>query len=169
MLNAAVLAVGGSAHELEGLIARAFLERDPGRNRKHLFLRSVCPVGLIGLLERGAKALDGLDLRFRAGEIAAARHSETAGETNEGIGLRILGRGERERGSAGPISAFQHIARHHSILRREVDEVDGSIATVRRCDRLLGQRLGLGILRELQVCVDREIRCVIVVRLDLDR
>ena len=36
------------------------------------------PIGLVGPLERGAKHLDGLDLRFRAGEIAAARHSETA-------------------------------------------------------------------------------------------
>jgi len=83
--------------------------------------------------------------------------------------LRILGRGERKRGSAVPISAFQHIARHHGILSREVDEVDGSIATVCRCDRLLGQRLSLGILRELQVRVDREIRRVIVVGLDFHR
>src|SRR5712671_1433842 len=97
MLDAAVLPVGGSTHELEGQIARAFLERDPGRNRKHLFLRSICPVGLIGLLERGAKALDGLDLRFRAGEITGTRHSETTGEADQRIGLWVLARRERKR------------------------------------------------------------------------
>ena len=169
MLDAAVLAVGGRAHELQGLIARAFLQRDPGRNRKNLFFRAVGPIGLVGLLERGAKRLDGLDLRFRAGEIAGARHSETACETGQRISLRVLARREWERRGAGPIGAFEHITRRHGVLGREVDEGDGAIAAVRRGERFVGQRLGLGVLRKLQVRVNREIRRVIVVGLDLDR
>ena len=120
-------------------------------------------------LERGAKSLDGLDLRFRAGEIAGARHSETAGETSQRIRLWVLARREWERRGAGPIGAFEHITRRHGVLGREVDEGDGTIATVGGGERFVGQRLGLGVLRKLQVRVDREIRRVIVVGLDLDR
>src|SRR4029077_16006517 len=87
--DTAILTVGGRAHELSRLLARVFLEGDPRRNRKHLFFRPVRPVGLVRSLECGAQRLDSLDFPFGAREIAAARHSETARETNERIGLRI--------------------------------------------------------------------------------
>jgi hypothetical protein len=106
VLDAAILPIGGRAHKFHGLVARVFLESDPGRNRKNLLFRSVSPIGLVGLFERGAKRLDRLNLRSRAGEIAAARHPETARESNQGVRLWILSRSEWERGSAGPISAF---------------------------------------------------------------
>src|SRR5262249_60777960 len=95
-----------------------------------LLFRPIGPVRLVRPLECGAKRLDGLDLRFRAGEIAGARHSQPAGETDERIRLRVLARGERERCGAGPISAFQHTARHHGIRGQEVYESERTIATV---------------------------------------
>ncbi len=112
------------------MVARALLERDPGGNRKNLLFRPISPVGLVGLLERGSQRFDRLDLRPRAGEIADARHAETAGETNERVRLGVLARREWERGCAGPISAFEHITCGHGVLGREVNEGDGTIATI---------------------------------------
>src|SRR3954471_2614953 len=70
VLDAAVLAVRGCAHQLERLIARAFLQRNPGRDREDLLLRTIGPIGLIGLFERGTKRFDRLDLGLCAGKIA---------------------------------------------------------------------------------------------------
>ena len=75
----------------------------------------------------------------------------------------------RQRGSAGPIRPFQDVTRRHRGLGGEIDEVDRTIAAVGGGERLLDHRIGFGILRELQMCIDRKIRRMIVVRLDLKR
>ena len=64
MLHAAVLAVGGRAHEFQRLVARALLERDPGGDRQNLLFRAVGPIGLVGFFERRPQRLDGVDQEY---------------------------------------------------------------------------------------------------------
>src|SRR5882757_4606690 len=75
MLEAAVFAVSCCSHELQGLIARTFLQCDPGRNGKHLLLGTVGPVGLVGALQCCSQHLHRFDLFFGPGKIASARHA----------------------------------------------------------------------------------------------
>ena len=157
MLEATVFVVGGCPHEPHGLLVRAFLQCHPSGNSKHLLFGAVGPVGLVGALQSRAQCLHRFDLFFSACEIASARHPETAREADQRIRHGILGWNHRQRGSASPVRPFQDIARRHSGLGGEIDEADRTIAAVRRGERLLDHRSGLGILRELQMCIHRKI------------
>ena len=169
MLNAAVFAIGRGSHEPQRPIGRAFLQRDPGRNGKHLFLGPVRPVGLVGALQCRLQRLHCFDLSFGPGEIANACHAQAPREADQRIRHGILAGSHRQIGRACPIGPFQDVTRRHRGLGGEIGEVDRTIAAVGGGERLLDHRLGFGILRELQMCIDRKIRRMIIVRLDLKR
>ena len=65
-------------------------------------------------------------------------------------------------------SARSSITRRHGVLCREIGKDDGAVTAIRSGKRFLGQGLGLGVLRELQVRVNCEICRVIVVGLNLE-
>ena len=111
------------------------------------------------------------DLVFGAGKVAAARHAETAREADKRIGHETLGRNRRKRCSSLPVSALERVARGNDSERRvrtQVSEIlfDQETIPAGFID-LVDEGFGLGVLRELQVRVDHEVRCVIIVLLDL--
>src|SRR5437867_7106824 len=118
VLHAAVFAVGGGTHELHSLVARAFRERHPGGYRQDLFFRTSGPVRIFGLLQRCFYSLQRLDLLLRAGQIATARHAETAREADQGIGHRTLGRNRLKSRGALPVCALKGVTRGDNGERR---------------------------------------------------
>src|SRR5207249_775657 len=107
MLDARVFAVGSRTHELHSLVARAFSERHPGGYRQDLFFRTSGPVRIFGLLQRCFYSLERVYLLLRAGQIATARHAETAREADQGIGHRTLGRNRLKSRGALPVCALK--------------------------------------------------------------
>src|SRR5216683_6703915 len=106
VLDAAIFAVGGRAHELRRLVARTLRVRHPGGDGKDLLLSAIGPIRLARLLEGAAQLLQRLDLTLRPGQIAAARHAEPAGEAGQGVGHAASGRGDRQRSCTGPVGAL---------------------------------------------------------------
>ncbi len=165
MLDAAVLAVGGGAHESHGLLARVLRVRHPGRYGEELVAGAIGPVRL-GFLQRRPQALHRLHLSLGAGEIAASRHAEAAREASQGVGLSLPGRGSRQRRRAGPVAALERIARRDRRHGREPRQ--GAEVLLGERGDLVDQRLGLHVLRELEMRIHHEIRRMVVVGLDLD-
>jgi hypothetical protein len=111
VLDAAVFALGGHAHQLHCLVTRTFRVGHPGRDREDLLFGAVRSVGLVRLLQRAAKVLQRLDLAPRSGQITAARHAETASEADEGVRHGARGRGDRQRGRPRPVASLERVTR----------------------------------------------------------
>ena len=121
------------------------------------------------LLEGAAELLQSVDFQHGAGDIARARLPERPREARQRIGLRIRTGCRAQGGCAGPVCPLERIARRHGGERRVVDDRGRTIAALRRLQGFRNEGRRLSVLRELQVGVGREVRRVVVVRLNLER